>query len=238
MSGLRMSRKMASLLVTLILALGGVLACGGGGEEQALLNSFFRASRFNDRTTLGGISMVAFSPEEDGTIGSFDVENVAEEQRRPLRMLELSAAVDEARRAQEEFAAEMRTYQDENVDAIGRVLEAERASEDVGRRDTDVQEEWTRFRDESQQYSRAASEAENELGVESSIAEVSAYDPNNLIVVRELEGELVTKEVTISAAVDRGGSSEERTMAITLQKVELNPPDGLIEGRWVITDIQ
>ena len=239
MSGLRMSRKMTSLLVTLVLALGGVLAgCGGGGEEQALISSFFRASRFNDRPTLSGISMVAFSPDEDGTVGSFDVENVAEEQRRALRMRELSEAVQEVRRAQQEFADEMKMYQDENSEAVIRVLEAERAGEDVGRRDQDVQEEWTRYRDESQQHSRAVSDAENELGAESAVPEVSAYDPNNPIAVRGLEGEIVTKEVTISAEVDRDGSSENRTMVITLQMVELNGPDGLIEGRWIITDIQ
>ena len=239
MSGLRMSRKMTSLLVTLVLALGGVLAgCGGGGEEQALISSFFRASRFNDRATLGGISMVAFSPEEDGTVGSFDVENVAEEQRRPLRMREQSETVQEVRRAQQEFADEMKMYQDENFDAIARVIEAERAGEDVGRRDRDIQEEWTRFRDESQQHSRTVSEAENELGAESAVAEVSAYDPNNPIAVRGLEGELVTKEVTISAEVDRDGSSEDRTMVITLQMVELDGPDGPLQGRWIITDIQ
>ena len=102
----------------------------------------------------------------------------------------------------------------------------------------DVQEEWTRYRDESQQHSRTVSEAENALGAEAAVAEVSAYDPNNPIAVRGLEGELVTKEVTISAEVDQGGSSENRTMVITLQMVELNGPDGLLEGRWIITDIQ
>lgn len=239
MSGLRMSRKMTSLLVTLVLVLGGVLAgCGGGGEEQALISSFFRASRFNDRPTLSGISMVAFSPQEDGTVGSFDVENVAEEQRRPLRMRELSEALQEVRRAQQEFADEMKMYQDENSEAVIRVLEAERAAEDVGRRDRDVQEEWTRYRDESQGHSRAVSDAENELGEESAVPEVSAYDPNNPIAVRGLEGELVTKEVTISAEVDRDESSENRTMVITLQMVELDGPDGPIQGRWIITDIQ
>ena len=239
MSGLRMSRKMTSLLVALVLALGGLLAgCGGGGEEQALIGSFFRASRFNDRPTLSGISMVAFSPQEDGTVGSFDVENVAEEQRRPLRMGELSEALQEVRRAQQEFADGMKMYQDENSEAVIRVLEAERADEDVGRRDRDVQEEWTRYRDESQQHSRAVSDAESELNAESSVPEVSAYDPNNPIAVRGLEGELVTKEVTISAEVDRDGSSENRTMVITLQMVELDGPDGPIQGRWIITDIQ
>lgn len=239
MSGLRMSRKMTSLLVTLVLALGGALAgCGGGGEEQALINSFFRASRFNDRPTLGGISMVAFSPEEDGTVGSFDVENVTEEERRPLRMRELSEALNEVRGARDEFATEMKMYQDENFDAIARVLEAERADEDVGRRDREVQEEWTRYREQQQQHSRAVSEAETALGAESQVPQVSADDPNNPIDVRGLEGQLVTKEVTISAVVDQGESSENRTMVISLQKVELDAPDGLRDGRWIITEIQ
>lgn len=239
MSGSRMSMKGTSLLVTLALALGGALAgCGGGGEEQSLISSFFRASRFNDRTTLGGISMVAFSPEEDGTVGSFDVENVAEEQRRPLRMRELATAVEQARQAEQELAGRMKEYQDENLDAIARVLEAERADEDVARRDREVQEEWRKFRDEDRELSRALSDAESELGAESAVAEVSAYDPNNPIAVRGLEGELLTKEVTISATVEQNGGSEDRTMVITLQKVELDGPEGPIEGRWIISDLQ
>ncbi|MXY17008.1 MAG: hypothetical protein F4Y57_08440 [Acidobacteria bacterium] len=77
MSWWNVSRANISLLVALVLALGGLLAaCGGGGEEQALISSFFRASRFNDRTTLGGISMVAFNPDTEGTVGSFDVQAV------------------------------------------------------------------------------------------------------------------------------------------------------------------
>ena len=238
MSGWNTSKANISLLVTLVLAIGGSMtACGGGGEEQSLINSFFRASRFNDRTTLGGVSMVAFNPDTDGTIGSFDIESITEEQRRPLRMRELAAAVAQAQQDQRTFAAEMKAYQDENLDAIAHVIEAERANENIRSRDRDVQEAWTMWREDSQGHSRSVSAAEAALNAESSVATVSAYDPNNPIDVQSLEGELLTKEVTISAAVELNDSEEDRTLVITLQRVELNAADGMIEGRWIITAI-
>lgn len=234
----RKSKAHISLFAALVLIVGGTLAgCGGGGEEQALISSFFRASRFNDRTTLGGISMVAFSPDSDGIIGSFDVENITEEQRRPLRMREMAAALLQAQQEQRNFAVEMKAYQDENLDAIARVIEAERADEQVSSRDQDVQEAWTTWREGSQEHSRAVAAAENDLGDESAVAQVSAYDPNNPIDVQGLEGELLSKEVTINASVERDGGEEQRTLVITLQSVHLNAADGILEGRWIITSI-
>ena len=238
MSGWNTSKANISLLVILVLAIGGsITACGGGGGEQSLISSFFRASRFNDRATLGGVSMVAFDPEQDGTIGSFDIDSISEEQRRPLLMRELAAALVQAQQDQRTFAAEMKTYQNENLDAIARVIEADRADENVRSRDRDVQEAWTKWREDSQGHSRAVSAAEADLNAESSVATVSAYDPNNPIDVQSFEGELLTKEVTISGAVEMNGSEEDRTLVITLQRVELNAADGMIEGRWIITAI-
>lgn len=239
MSAWNRSIAKTSLLVLLVTAGGGLAAaCGaGGGEEQSLISSFFRASRFNDRTTLGGISMVAFDPDTDGTIGSFDIEAVGEEQSRPLRMIELADALAQAQQDQRAFAAEMKAYQDENLEAIARVIEAERADENVRSRDRDVQEAWTQWREDSQRHSRTVSAAENDLSAESAVAQVSAYDPNNPIDVQGFGGTLLTKEVTISGAVERGGSEEERTLVITLQRADLDGADGVIEGRWIITGI-
>lgn len=238
MSRVRMSRSTTRLLVVLTLGLSSTLAgCGGGGEEAALIRNFFTASRVNDRATLGNIAMVSFNPREQGTASGVSVESVSEVQRRPLRMGELAEALREAREAQQEYAAEMKMYQDENLDAIARVIEAERANEDVAARDQEVQEAWTEWRAGSQERSRAVSDAENALAEESAVAEISAFDPNNPIAVRDFDGELLTKEVSITANVEHEGTSEERAMVVTLQKVELNGPDGLIDGRWVITDI-
>jgi hypothetical protein len=222
----------------LVLALGAMTGCGGGGgAERDLIRNFFTASRVNDRATLGNIAMVSFNPQEEGTVSNVSVESVGEERRRPLRMRELAAAVQEAQQAQQEFAAEMKMYQDENLDAIARVIEAERASESVADGDQEVQEAWTKWRDGSQENSRVVSEAESALGSESAVAQLSAFNPNNPIAVQGLDGELLTKDVTISATVEKDGSSEDRTMVVTLEKVELNGPDGPIEGRWVISNI-
>ena len=81
------------------------------------------------------------------------------------------------------------------------------------------------------------SDAQTALSTESQIAEVSAFDPSNPIDVRQFEGELISKEVTIEATVEKDGSSEDRTMVVTLQRVELGGGDDMIEGRWIITDL-
>jgi len=228
-------RKITS--VGLFFVITAMVGCGGGGEESSLIRNFFTASRVNDRATLGNIAMVSFDINTDGNVSGFDVENVTEEARRPLRMQELAGAVREAQQAQQEFAGEMKMYQDENLDAIARVIEAERADEDVRSRDQEIQDQWTTYRDESQGHSRDVSDAENALSAESAVASVSAFDPNNPIAVQDFGGTLISKEVTINATVELDGASTDRTMVITLEKVELDGPDGPIDGRWVISNI-
>ena len=227
--------------ITLSLLVGGGLlaACGGGGEELSIVRSFFQASRYGDRTTLGNMSMVVFDPQEDGIASSPSVEAVTEEERRPLRMIELSEELDALRREETAFREEKKAYQDENFETITRVIEAERDGEDVRRRDREVQEAWTKWREDEREFARQVSAKQNELNAESRIAQVSTYDPANPLNVVEYEGELISKEVTVSASVERDGASEDRMMTITLQMVELAGGEGgMIEGRWIITAIE
>ena len=225
-------------VVCVVLTSGGLLAgCGTGGQERSLIQNFFTAARFGDRATLGNIGMVAFDPQTDGTVASFDVESVSEEQRRPLRIRDLSDALDQAQLAEQDHAVQMKAYQDENLEAISRVIEAERGNEDVGAADQEVQEGWTKWRMESQAHSRKVADAGTALGEESQIALVSVFDPSNPVDVQQYDGELLTKEVTIDATVDQEESSEQRTMVITLQKVELGSGEDMIDGRWIISAI-
>lgn len=235
-----MSRSRIMTLVLVAFATsGGVLAvgCSGSGEESGLIRSFFQASRFGDRTTLGNMAMVAFSPEEEGVVSGVSVQSVTEEQRRALRIVALGEALAQTQAEEEAFRAEKKVYQDENFEAITRVIEAERAQEDVANRDQEVQEMWTKWREEERQHALAVSEAQNALDQESQVAEVSVFDPANPIDVSQFEGELISKDVTITADVERDGAEEERTMVITLQKVELQGTEDIIEGRWIITAI-
>ena len=64
-----------------------VTACGPGGAERPLIQAYFRAARLADRATLNNIAMVAFDRDERGTVLTFSIDDVTEEQTRPLRFL-------------------------------------------------------------------------------------------------------------------------------------------------------
>ena len=213
-------------------------ACGGSGAERTLIRSYFLAARLNDRPTLNNIAMVAFDPREDGTIRTFSIDNVAEEQSRPLRFKELSAALMAAEQAEEEFTAEKVAYQDEHFEAINRVLGAEREEEAVARRDVEVLEAWTDWRTRTIEHAKMVSGARVELGNERNAASLSLFNPNNPLELTEFDGELLTKAVSITADVELNGSENERSLVVTLQKAVLTGTDGeMIEGGWVIAQI-
>jgi hypothetical protein len=215
-----------------------VSACGGSGEEQTLIRTYFQAARVNDRASLGNIAMYAWNAEERGAVSRPNVQTVAEEQRRPLRMLELTEVLAEARESEETFTQAKIAYQDENFDAINRVLEAEREGDDVGRRDREVQEAWTDWRERTMEHSREVSAALDELNSEQNEASLSMFDPNNPIDVTGYNGELVTKDVEITARIELDGNETEETLTVTLQQAILTAEDGTpMEGRWVVRNI-
>ncbi len=215
-----------------------ISACGGSGEEQTLVRTYFQAARVNDRASLGNIAMYAWNTEERGAVSRPNVQSVSEEQSRPLRMLELSQTLAEAREAEDTFTEEKIAYQDENFDAINRVLEAEREGDNVRRRDRDVQEAWTDWRERTMEHSRTVAAALDALNDEQNEASLSVFDPNNPLDLTQYNGELVTKEVEITARVELDGNETEEMLTVTLQRAILTGEDGMpIEGRWVIRNI-
>ncbi len=236
----RVTVKRSLVIITALLAGGGFLtACGGGGEEAQLIRAFFQASRFNDRSTVGNMSMVFFPPEEEGIASSPSIDSMQEEQRVPLRMQELNEALVDAREAEEEFRAEKKMYQDENEEGIARIIEAQRAEEDVAGADEEIQGMWTSLVDEERSYARRVSDATAEVNAAVQIANASVFDPSNPINVTEYDGEIVTKDLTVTASVEMDGSSSDRTMMITIQKAEIRggESDELVASRWIITSI-
>ena len=228
------------LLAFAVCALVGFVAGCAGGQEQAIIRNYFNASRYNDTATIGNIAMVRFDPQVDGIVRTPSVESVEEEQPRPLRVRELDQAVMDAEAADEDFTTRKIQYQDENVDAIGRVLEAESEGREVASGDLEVQEEWTTWRDETREHSKMLSDAQVSLSDESAVAELSVFDPNNPIDLTQYDGELFSKRVTIAATVETpDGQQVDRTMVVTLEKVELTGQDGvMLDGRWIITGLE
>ncbi len=215
-----------------------VSACGGNARERTLIRSYFLAARLNDRPTLNNIAMVGFNPSEDGTVSTFSIESVAEEQSRPLRFKELNTTLMEAQTAEEEFTTEKVAYQDENFEAINRVLAAERDEEDVAQRDTEVQEAWTDWRERTIDHAKRVSGARVELDSEENQVSLSVFNPNAPVTLTDYDGELLTKEVSITANLTLDGTETERPMVITLQRAMLTGADDMvIEGNWVIARI-
>jgi hypothetical protein len=215
-------------------------ACSGGGAEQQLLENYFRAARLNDNTTLANIATVSFNPREQGIVQRLDVVSVSEEQTRPLRVKELARAHDEARAAADDLGKKQKAYQDDNIEAIDRVLKAERSNGKVGGRDVEVQKAWGKWREDMASYARKLSDARNELANERSVAEISVMDPRNPVDLVQFDGTLRSKNVTANATVQSpDNQTSQKTMVITLQKADLKGADGReIAGRWIVTSIK
>ena len=203
-----MSRSMVKRSLVLIAAIlsGGLLAaaCGGGGDELLIARSFFQAARFDDRTSLGNMSLVPFTPQDDGIASSPSIEFVGEEERRPLQMIELSQALTETRDDETNFRAEKKMYQDNNEELITLAIESGREGEDPGNADirravqawtgrtdervarnnnagrrehfNEIRDAWNMQVSEERDWARKVSDAQNALNDERRIVDVSLYD--------------------------------------------------------------
>jgi hypothetical protein len=217
-----------------------VMGACGGSEEQQLLNKYFQASRMRDNTTLGNIATVSFSPTERGVVQGFDVVSVGQEEKVPLKLRELKAAEEEARKADEAFNKEKKAYQDANLEAIERVLKAERENTRLKGKDLEVQAAWTKWRDESQTSSGKLASARQALAADRGVAELSAFDARDPVDPTQFDGDLITKDMVVKAKVKKGDAAPvDEDLHVRFQRVELrNGPNGLArQGRWVITQI-
>jgi len=235
-------RNILSWLPVVVVLTAAVLAsaCSGGAEEQQLLKKFFDASRMRDNVTLNNIAAVAFRPQEEGTVQSFSIVSVAPETRRTLRIKELNAAFDAAKKEDDEFTKSKKDYQDKNIDAIDRVLKAERENKPLRGNDLEVQKQWTTWREDTQHMSKKVSEARKAAADEQTIPALSVYDARQPVNVSDYDGELASKDVTITAKVrSADGQAADKQLVVTLQRAELKTAAGEARiGRWVITAVK
>ena len=233
MSRSKTTARVCALFVAPLLAV--VAACGATGPEQTLIRTYFNASNVTDRGSLANITMYAWNVREKGTVTGPTVNSVGEERSRPLQVKELEQAVADAVAAEETFTQEKIVYQNENFDAINRVLEAEREEADVASRDSEVQEAWTDWRARTMENSKAVSDSQQAVSVERNTAylSVQANDPN----LSQFEGQIVSKDVDVTATVTLDGNASEQQLTVTLQRTILENGEEPIEGRWVIANV-
>jgi hypothetical protein len=233
-----MSRRRLSHVALLAVSMTAALSFGACSRpEDAILTHFFTAARLRDNTTLGSFATADFDPRTHGIITTFTITNVSPEQRTPLALRTLAKAHEDARAADAEFTKRKQTYQDENIEAIERVVKAGREAKLKGK-DAEVQVAWYRFVDEGAEVGRKLSETRRRLAAESDIVELSVVEPGKLMDVTKYDGELVTKEVTISAPVRLpDGQTVTKTLVVRLQHAELKG-DKPIVGRWIVENIK
>src|SRR6266566_7806463 len=115
-----------SLFAISLSALALAAAACSGHSEQPILKQFFTASRLRDNTSLNNITMVSFEPRTQGTVTTFDIVTVTPEQRKPLPLKALAQAHNAAQADDAAFTKRKDEYQTENLEAIQRVLKADR----------------------------------------------------------------------------------------------------------------
>ncbi|MBP1605332.1 MAG: hypothetical protein H6Q08_706 [Acidobacteria bacterium] len=236
-----MSRPRSSALALLVAIIAPLLvvACSQSGEQQ-LLVKYFQASRMRDNTTLTNIATVSFSPDEDGVFTGLKVVRENPEQRRTLRLKELAAEEEAARLADEEFNKKKKEYQDANLEAIDRVLKAEREGGKLRGDDLKVQAEWTKWRDDTQHVSKRLTEARQALSAERSMAEISVFDSRNPVDVSKFDGELIEKDLIVGGKLKKGEApAADAQLHVKVARADLkNGPDGqTVAGRWIVTHV-
>jgi hypothetical protein len=230
------------LLASLVLAVATLSACSSEyASEENLVRQFFRASGLRDSQTLSNFATVSFEPKTEGTVADFEVTAVSPERTEPLRVIELDRALTEAESENKAFNEKKKIYQDENMEAIDRVLKAESAGRKLTGRDAQVQAEWTKWRDETSAEAKKVSAARAALSDARPIAELSlmANAGAPTPTVEELDGSLVSKDISVTATV-RGadGSTSQKNFLMTVQRAIVKGSAGERQGKWIITEIK
>lgn len=233
----RLNTRLLLVVPVLLLAVIAV-ACGAGAEEKTLLNKYFMASKMADNLTLANIATVSFDPKADGQMVSFSVVSVSEPKITPLELKAHAAELQTVVAEEKAFTEKKTKYQDENTEAIDRILKAESKKKPVTGKDAEVKKEWDKFLEEQATIAKKLADARRKANAGRGLVEISVQDQRNPIDVTAFDGELRTKEVVIEGQVKpEGGTAATKKFAFTLTQAVLKNVNGKDrEGRWVITE--
>ncbi len=221
--------------VSLLAVVAPIVAGCSGASEHTIIGQFFNASRLRDNTSLDNLATVIFDPRTQGTVTTFTIESIGPEQRRPLPLKSLAKSQEDAKAEDAAFTKRKEDYQNANLEAIQRVLKAERENAKLASTDADVQTAWSKFREETAQSSKKMADIRRSLRSETQLVDLSVNAGRTAIDVTKYEGELASKEVTVSAPVRLpDGTTAQKKYLITLQRATLRG-DKDITGRWIVT---
>jgi hypothetical protein len=214
-------------------------ACSSAPEEN-LVRQFFRASSLRDNQTLANFAIVSFDAKNDGTVASFKIVSVSPERVEPLKVQELAKTVEEAEAANKTFSDSKKAYQDKNGEAIERVLKAQSSGKKLSGGDGKVQAEWEKWQADTAAEAKKVSAARTALADARPVAELSLAPGNGATPeISEMNGNMVTKDITIDATVKApDGSTSQKQLMMTVQRAVVKTATGERNGKWIITSIK
>jgi hypothetical protein len=236
------SRLRATAAIALVIAPLGMLvaACSSAPAEQQLLNQFFRASRTRDNETLARMSAVEFDPREQGEVTDFEITNVGEERRTRLDFKALIGAQQKAADEEADYRKRRVEFESANRPALEAIAKMERdPSAKFNATQQTLKAEWDKWRQGALAINKATSAARAALSNASGPAEASLAQPGQAAFAADkFEGELVSKDVTVNAEIRKDGQTSNRTLLITIQRVEGTLAGQQRTGRPIIARIQ
>ena len=235
------SRRRAAVGLALAVSpLALLLACSSAPPERQFLNQFFRAARTRDNETAARMSAVAFRPAQEGEVTDFEITSVSEERRTPLDYKGLMSAQERANRELEEFRNNRLAFERPNRTAL---LEIAKLEKDPAAKLNPTQQklkaEWDKWRQDGLSMEKAAAQAKATLTSAMGPAEASLAQPGQpAFAVDKFQGELISKDVTVNADVRKDNQTTQKTLIITIQRVEGTQDGAQRTGRPIITRIQ
>lgn len=232
---LAMSRTLALLSVA-----GGMLAsaCSSPPEEN-VLRQYFRASGLRDNASLASFATVEFNPQTDGSVISVKVVSVSPERSEPLQVVALAKTFADMEGAHKALLDRRKAYQGANIDAIGRMMKAEAAGGKIAAKDAAIQAELAKWRDDTMASEKKVSDARTALARARSVPVLSLTTPNSSPEVSELDGNLISKDVTADATVKApDGSTSQKQLVVTLSRAVVKGANGERAGTWIVTAVK
>jgi hypothetical protein len=235
-SRLRAGAAMALTLAPLAL----LTACASAPPEQQTLTQFFRAARTRDNETLARMSAVEFHPREQGEVTSFDITNVSEERRTPLDYKSMIDAQAKAAADLEDFRNRRREFENANRAALEAIAKMEKdPAAKFNPTQAKLKAEWDKWRQDALAMQKGAANAKSSLANAIGPAEASLAQPGQpAFSADKFKGELISKDVTLNAQVRKGGETTQKTLVVTIQRVEGTLDGTQRSGRPIITRIQ
>ena len=236
-----LSRRRAGFaLAVAISPLALLVACSSAPPERQLLTQFFRAARTRDNETLARMSAVRFTPAEQGEVTDFEITSVGEERRTPLDYKGLMSAQQRANDENEDFKNRRRAFEGPNRAAL---LEIAKIEKDPAAKFTPAQQklkaEWDTWRQDALGKEKAVTQARANLTNAIGPAEASLAQPGQpAFSAEKFQGDLVSKDVTVNADVRKDNKTTQKTLIITIQRVEGTLDGAQRTGRPIITRIQ